>query len=156
MITREQAWELLRKYNKEPFHLHHSVTVEGVMRYYAGKKGYDQEFWGLCGLLHDIDFEMWPEEHCIKAPELLAEIDAPEELVREMNHLIPFKKYDLVSLGAADQPIELPIHKILPPGEVITLTCPQLGRLEIAVEDNRDPNTVMRGWSPRPYFLETN
>ena len=81
MITREQAWELLKKYNKEPFHLHHAVIVEGVMRYYAAKKGYDSEFWGLCGLLHDIDFEMWPEEHCIKAPELLAEIDAPEELV---------------------------------------------------------------------------
>ena len=82
MVTREQAWELLKKYNKEPFHLHHSVTVEGVMRYYAEKKGYDPEFWGLCGLLHDIDFEMWPDQHCIKAPELLAEIDAPEEMVR--------------------------------------------------------------------------
>ena len=80
---------------------------------------------------------------------------APEELVREMNHLIPFKKYDLVSLGAADKPIELPIHKILPAGEVITLSCPELGRLEIAVEDNRDPNTIMNGWTPRPYFLET-
>ncbi len=82
MITREQAWELLKKYNKEPFHLHHAVTVEGVMRYYAEKKGYDPDFWGLCGLLHDIDFEMWPEEHCVKAPELLAEIDTPEEIVR--------------------------------------------------------------------------
>ena len=81
MITREQAWELLRKYNKESFHLHHSVTVEGVMRYYAQKKGYDPDFWGLCGLLHDIDFEMWPDEHCQKAPELLAEIDTPEEIV---------------------------------------------------------------------------
>lgn len=82
MVTREQAWELLKKYNKDSFHLHHAVTVEGVMRYYAQKKGYDPDFWGLCGLLHDVDFEMWPEEHCIKAPELLAEIDAPEEMVR--------------------------------------------------------------------------
>ena len=81
MITRDQAWELLKKYNKEPFHQHHAVTVEGVMRYYAQKKGYDPEFWGLCGLLHDVDFEMWPEEHCQKAPELLAEIDTPEEIV---------------------------------------------------------------------------
>jgi predicted hydrolase (HD superfamily) len=81
MITREQAWDLLKKYNKEPFHQHHAVTVEGVMRYYAEKKGYDPDFWGLCGLLHDIDFEMWPEEHCVKAPELLAEIDTPEEIV---------------------------------------------------------------------------
>ena len=81
MVTREQAWELLKKYNEEPFHQHHAVTLEGVMRYYAEKTGNDPDFWGLCGLLHDVDFEKWPEEHCIKAPELLAEIDAPEELV---------------------------------------------------------------------------
>ena len=81
MVTREQAWDLLRKYNEEPFHQHHAVTVEGVMRYYAEKTGNDSDFWGICGLLHDIDFEKWPEEHCVKAPELLAEIDAPEELV---------------------------------------------------------------------------
>ena len=80
-MERSTAWELLKKYNKEPFHLHHAVTVEGVMRYYAEKNGYDPEFWGLCGLLHDIDFENWPEEHCAKAPELLAEIDASPELV---------------------------------------------------------------------------
>ena len=81
MVTREQAWDLLRKYNEEPFHQHHAVTVEGVMRYYAEKTGNDPDFWGICGLLHDIDFEKWPEEHCVKAPELLSEIDAPEELV---------------------------------------------------------------------------
>lgn len=81
MITREAAWELLKKYNSEPFLRHHAVTVEGVMRWYASEKGYDPEFWGLCGLLHDIDFGMYPEEHCIKAPELLAEIDTPEEIV---------------------------------------------------------------------------
>ncbi|MBQ0017777.1 MAG: hydrolase [Clostridiales bacterium] len=82
-VTREAAWELLKKYNKDPFHQHHAVTVEGVMRYFAKELGYEEDvdFWGLCGLLHDIDFEMWPEEHCRKAPELLAEIDAPEELV---------------------------------------------------------------------------
>lgn len=82
MVTREQAWELLKKYNEMPFHQHHAVTVEGVMRHYAEKKGYDPDFWGIVGLLHDIDFEMWPEQHCIKAPELLAEVDAPEEMVR--------------------------------------------------------------------------
>lgn len=81
MITREAAWELLKKYNTEPFLRHHAVTVEGVMRWYASEKGYDPEFWGLCGLLHDIDFGMYPEEHCLKAPELLAEIDTPEEIV---------------------------------------------------------------------------
>lgn len=80
-ISREQALELLKKYNKDEFHLHHALTVEAVMEYFAKKEGYDSEFWGIAGLLHDIDFEMWPEEHCKKAPELLAEIDAPEELV---------------------------------------------------------------------------
>lgn len=81
--TREEAWELLKKYNEEPFHLHHAVTVEGVMRYMARELGYgeDEEFWGLCGLLHDVDFGSYPDEHCTKAPELLAEIGASEELV---------------------------------------------------------------------------
>ncbi len=82
-ITREAAMELLRKYNKEEFHILHALTVEGVMRYYAKELGYgeDVEFWGLCGLLHDVDYEMYPEEHCVKAPELLAEIDADEAMV---------------------------------------------------------------------------
>lgn len=81
-ISREQALELLRKYNKEQFHLQHAYTVEAVMRWYAKELGYgDEAFWGMCGLLHDIDFEMYPEEHCKKAPELLAEIDAEPELV---------------------------------------------------------------------------
>ena len=78
----------------------------------------------------------------------------PEELVREMNHLIPFRKYDLISLGAADKPISLPIDQILPPGETLTLSCPELGRLEITVEDRREPNTTINGWTPRPFFLE--
>lgn len=82
-ITREEAVKLLLKYNKDSFHLQHAVTVESVMRWYAEKLGYeaDADSWGLVGLLHDIDFENYPEEHCIKAPELLKEIDASEELV---------------------------------------------------------------------------
>lgn len=82
-ITREAAMELLRKYNKEEFHILHALTVEGVMRYYANELGYGEmkDFWGLCGLLHDVDYEMYPEEHCVKAPELLAEIDADEAMV---------------------------------------------------------------------------
>ncbi len=82
-ITREAAMKLLQKYNKEQFHILHALTVEGVMRYFAKELGYGEEadFWGMCGLLHDIDFEMYPNEHCTKAPELLKEIDAPEELV---------------------------------------------------------------------------
>ena len=82
-LTRAQALALLQKYNKEPFHIQHGLTVEGVMRWYANELGYGEEadFWALCGLLHDVDFEMYPEEHCNKAPELLAEIDAPEAMV---------------------------------------------------------------------------
>lgn len=82
-ITREQAKNLLRKYNTEPFHILHALTVEGVMRWYASELGFGDEadFWAICGLLHDVDFERYPEQHCIKAPELLAEILAEPELV---------------------------------------------------------------------------
>ena len=83
MPTRDQAIALLKKYNKEPFHIKHGETVEAVMRYFAEKLRYENEadFWAMAGLLHDVDFEMWPEEHCVKAVELLAEIDASEELI---------------------------------------------------------------------------
>ena len=80
-LTREQALALLQKYNKEPFHIQHALTVEGVMRWFAQENGEDAQFWGLCGLLHDIDFEVYPEEHCKKAPELLSEINASPEMV---------------------------------------------------------------------------
>ena len=81
-VTREQALALLKKYNQEPFHIQHALTVEAVMRWYAKELGYGAEdFWGLCGLLHDVDYEKYPEEHCKKAPELLKEIDAEDALV---------------------------------------------------------------------------
>ena len=80
-LTREQAMSLLRKYNTEPFHIQHALTVEGVMRWFAQESGEDPDFWGLCGLLHDVDFEKWPEQHCRKAPELLAEVNASPEMV---------------------------------------------------------------------------
>lgn len=81
-MEREKAIELLKKYNQEEFHLRHALTVEGVMRYFARELGYDEDFWGIVGLLHDVDFEKYPEEHCKKAPELLKEIQAPDEMVR--------------------------------------------------------------------------
>lgn len=81
-MEREKALELLKKYNQEEFHIRHGLTVEGVMRYFAKELGYDENFWGIVGLLHDIDFENYPEEHCKKAPDLLKEIEAPEEMVR--------------------------------------------------------------------------
>ena len=80
-MDRNVALELLKKYNKEPFHILHGLTVEGVMRWYAENLGFDPDFWGICGLLHDVDFEMFPEAHCVKAPELLAEIGASDEMV---------------------------------------------------------------------------
>lgn len=80
-LTREQAMGLLRKYNTEPFHIQHALTVEGVMRWFAQEGGENADFWGLCGLLHDVDFEKWPEQHCRKAPELLAEVNASAEMV---------------------------------------------------------------------------
>lgn len=82
-LTRIKALDLLRKYNQESFHIQHALTVEGTMRYFSMELGYENEadFWAMCGLLHDIDFEQYPEQHCIKAPELLQEIHAPEAMV---------------------------------------------------------------------------
>ena len=82
-LTRPQALELLCKYNKESFHRLHGLTVEGTMRWYAKELGYgeDEEFWGQVGLLHDIDFELYPEQHCVKAPELLREAGVGEDMI---------------------------------------------------------------------------
>lgn len=82
-ITRDEALSLLKKYNKEDFHILHALTVEGVMRYFAETLGYeeDADFWAICGLLHDVDFECFPDLHCKKAPELLAEINASDDIV---------------------------------------------------------------------------
>ena len=82
-LNREEALALLKSYNKESFHIQHALTVEGVMRWYAQELGYgeDADFWATVGLLHDIDFEMWPEEHCIKAPELLRPAGVDESMV---------------------------------------------------------------------------
>ena len=83
-MTRSQAWDLLTKYNKEPFHLRHAITVEHVMGWYARELGYGDraEFWSTVGLLHDLDFEMWPEEHCVKSQELMRQAGVEEEMIR--------------------------------------------------------------------------
>lgn len=80
-MERKEAIDLLKKYNEEEFHVRHALTVEGVMRYFAKELGYDEDFWGLVGLLHDVDFEKYPDEHCKKAPELLKEINASDEMI---------------------------------------------------------------------------
>lgn len=82
-ISRDAAFELLKKHNKDSFHIQHALTVEGVMKWYADKLGYgeDAEYWGIVGLLHDIDFEEYPDQHCIKAPELLREGGVSEDII---------------------------------------------------------------------------
>ena len=82
-ITGEEAYDLLKKYNKDPFHIQHALTVEAVMKWYTEELGFgaDAEYWGIVGLLHDIDFELYPEEHCIKAPELLREGGVGEDII---------------------------------------------------------------------------
>ena len=104
MINREEALALLKKYNKDPFHIHHGVTVGCVMKYLAEKLGYgeDADFWEVCGVLHDIDFEMWPEEHCKKAPELLREAGADEKLI----HAVVSHAYGLCSDVAPEHEME--------------------------------------------------
>ena len=83
-MTREQAWELITQYNKEPFHLKHAVTVEGVMKYFAEALGHaeEKELWGLVGLLHDLDFEMYPDQHCVKQQEMMKEAGIDEVIIR--------------------------------------------------------------------------
>ncbi len=85
-LTRQEALDLLRKYNKESFHILHGLTVEGVMRWYAREEGFgeEEEYWGQVGLLHDIDFELYPEEHCKKAPELLRNGGVSEDMIHSV------------------------------------------------------------------------
>ncbi len=82
-ISRDKAFELLKKYNKDPFHIQHAFTVEAVMKWYAKELGFQEEaeYWGIVSLLHDIDFEQYPDEHCLKAPELLREAGVGEDII---------------------------------------------------------------------------
>ena len=106
-ITRDQAYALLTRYNHEPFHIQHALTVEGAMRWYATELGHGDEadFWGIVGLLHDIDFELYPEQHCQKAPELLREGGVNEEMI----HAIVCHGYGLCT----DVQPELEMEKVL-------------------------------------------
>ena len=82
-ISRENAWELLKKYNQEPFHLQHALTLEAVMGWFSNTLGYEEDtaFWSIVGLLHDIDFEQWPDDHCKKAPALLKDGGCSDEFI---------------------------------------------------------------------------
>lgn len=85
-MNREEAFNLLNKYNKDPFHIQHAITVEAVMKWFAEDQGYadEAEHWGLVGLLHDIDFELYPDQHCLKAPELLREGGVSEDIIHSV------------------------------------------------------------------------
>ena len=98
LIGREESWALLREHNRDPFHLRHALTLEGVMGWYAREEGFgeEEEFWALAGLLHDIDFEEYPEEHCLRAPEILRAGGAGEELI----HAVVSHGWGLTTAGA--------------------------------------------------------
>ena len=83
-MTRDEAWALLTEYNQDPFHLEHAQTVENTMKYFARKLGYGEEedFWGIVGLLHDLDFEQFPDQHCIKEQEIMAERGVDPRIIR--------------------------------------------------------------------------
>lgn len=108
-IERNKALELLKKYNKDPFHLQHAFTVEAVMKWYARELGYgeDEEYWGIVGLLHDIDFELYPAEHCLKAPELLREAGVGEDII----HAVCSHGYGITVECGAMIDVE-PIHEM--------------------------------------------
>ena len=107
-LTRDEAWNLFRQYNKDPFHIQHALTVEGIMKWYARELGFGEEadFWGMAGLLHDIDFEQYPAEHCVKARQLLEEAGAAPELI----HAVCCHGYGLT--GASEKPEHL-MEKVL-------------------------------------------
>ena len=93
-ITREEAWNLLNEFNKEPFHIYHGEVVEGIMKYFERKLGYgeEEEFWGIVGLLHDLDYELYPEQHCIKEQEIMRERGIDEKII----HAVASHGYGLV------------------------------------------------------------
>jgi len=130
-INRQQAWELLKQYNKDPFHLQHALTVEGVMKWFAADQGFgeEQEFWAIAGLLHDIDFEQFPQEHCLKAPDLLRAGGCTDELI----HAVCCHGYGMTAVDAK------PEHLM----EKILYACDELTGLIWAAAIIRPSKSVM-------------
>ncbi len=108
MITRQQAEELFRKYNKSESLYHHALCVEAVMREFAKEYGEDEDYWGTVGFLHDIDWEMFPEEHCRKAPQLLAEIGSPDDMI----HAVCSHGWNLVTDVAPERQMEKILYAV--------------------------------------------
>lgn len=109
MITRDEAFALLKEYNKDAFHIQHALTVEAVMKWFSKELGYveEEEYWGIVGLLHDIDFELYPEEHCLKAPELLSKGGAGEDII----HAVCSHGYGITVGNGTTIEVE-PIHEM--------------------------------------------
>ena len=109
MITRDEAFALLKEYNKDAFHIQHALTVEAVMKWFSSELGYaaEEEYWGIVGLLHDIDFELYPEEHCLKAPELLSKGGVGEDII----HAVCSHGYGITVGNGTTIEVE-PIHEM--------------------------------------------
>jgi Predicted hydrolase (HD superfamily) len=109
MITRDEAFALLKEYNKDAFHIQHALTVEAVMKWFSKELGYaeEEEYWGIVGLLHDIDFELYPEEHCLKAPELLSKGGVGEDII----HAVCSHGYGITVGNGTTIEVE-PIHEM--------------------------------------------
>ena len=124
-LDRAQAWALLTEFNQDPFHLHHARTVEGVMRYFAQELGYGDEvdFWGIVGLLHDLDFERYPDQHCIRSQEIMRERGLDERLI----HATASHGYGITVDIVPEHEMEKPERAKITPGR-----CPGVFAYKIA------------------------
>ncbi|MBR1588842.1 MAG: hydrolase [Kiritimatiellae bacterium] len=109
-LTRDAAWELLTRYNKDAFHLHHAETVERTMRFFARELGYgaEEDYWGVVGMLHDIDFEQWPQEHCVRSQTLLRELGVEDSV----NRAVASHGYAIVTDIAPEHEMEKVLYAV--------------------------------------------
>ncbi len=148
MITREQAEELFRKYNKSESLYHHALSVEATMREFAKKYGEDPEYWGIVGFLHDIDWEMFPEEHCRKAPELLREIGTPDDVI----HAVCSHGYGLVT----DVKPERQMEKILYTVDELTGLVNATALMRPTKIEGMEAKSVKKKWKDRRFAAGVN
>lgn len=148
MITRDQAEKLFKKYNKSESLYHHALSVEAVMREYAKKLGEDEDYWGIVGFLHDIDWEMFPEEHCKKAPELLKEIDTPDDMI----HAICSHGYGLVT----DVEPEREMEKILYTVDELTGLVNATALMRPTKIEGMEVKSVKKKWKDKRFAAGVN
>lgn len=148
MITRDQAEKLFKKYNKSESLYHHALSVEAVMREYAKKLGEDEDYWGIVGFLHDIDWEMFPEEHCKKAPELLKEIDTPDDMI----HAICSHGYGLVT----DVKPEREMEKILYTVDELTGLVNATALMRPTKIEGMEVKSVKKKWKDKRFAAGVN